>query len=97
MRPKWHQTFHPEIPYVAILLFSGGVSRAVGAEKGFHLEKFDVAARVGYNIRSSGEVDGLTGLSTGAGITFRQFTLDYALVLFGKLGPTHRISLSARI
>lgn len=67
-----------------------------GAEKNFGLQKFDVAVRLGYNTRTSGEVDGLTGLSTGAGITFKRFRLDYALVLFGDLGPTHRISLSTR-
>lgn len=53
-----------------------------------------VAIRGGWSGRtSSGDLDGLTGLSFGAGLEIFGLGADYAWAPFGLLGDTHRISL----
>ncbi|MBN1595750.1 PorV/PorQ family protein [candidate division FCPU426 bacterium] len=59
-----------------------------------------VAARVGYKIKDTGDLGGVTGLTAGLGakVPMGQTTalhLDYALLSFGDLGMTHQISISA--
>ncbi|MFH2201701.1 MAG: PorV/PorQ family protein [Elusimicrobiota bacterium] len=50
--------------------------------------------RAGYRYRWFGNTLGaISGVRTGAGISVRRFTLDYAFAPFGELGKTHRISL----
>ena len=41
------------------------------------------------------ELDEGTGLSLGLGVNFNRFRLDYAMVPYGDLGNTHRVSLAA--
>ena len=66
-----------------------------GGEKRFDLKSFSAAVRAGYNTQAAGDVDGLTGLSTGFGVEHKKLRLDYALLLFGDLGPAHRLSIAA--
>lgn len=53
-----------------------------------------VAARVGYKIKDTGELGGVTGLTAGLGVKLSMFNLDYALVSFGDLGLSHQIALA---
>jgi hypothetical protein len=55
-----------------------------------------VSLRAGLNTLSLGDIAGLSGLSAGAGIAFSSLSVDYALVPFGELGLTHRLSLSLK-
>jgi hypothetical protein len=52
-----------------------------------------VAARVGYKIKDTGDLGGITGFTAGAGVKLSMFTVDYALVSYGDLGLTHQIAL----
>lgn len=55
-----------------------------------------VAIRAGYKIKDSGDLEGLTGLTAGAGgklnINNVILNIDYALLTFGDLGMTHQIA-----
>ncbi|MBN2466479.1 PorV/PorQ family protein [candidate division WOR-3 bacterium] len=53
-----------------------------------------VALRVGY--RTGSDYDGFSGLRAGLGISWQGIGVDYAFAPYGKLGMTHRISLSYR-
>ncbi|MCD4812426.1 PorV/PorQ family protein [bacterium] len=66
-------------------------SANVGAE---YIYNNLAAVRVGYKIKDAGELDGLVGLTAGAGIKLQMFNLDYALVSYGDLGMTHQIMAS---
>jgi len=55
-------------------------------------------ARLGYQskgdqLKTGSSKDSMTGFTTGLGINFQNFKLDYAFVPFNELGETHRISL----
>jgi hypothetical protein len=54
---------------------------------------FAAALRGGYRTVGQEKLGGLSGLSAGAGITWRQFSLDFAWVPYGDLGETFRYSL----
>jgi hypothetical protein len=70
-----------------------GVSRLqVGAEDVLYSM---LALRLGYQASlADNQIDGLTGLTMGAGFMLKGFTLDYAFLPYGDLGYAHRISLS---
>ena len=70
---------------------------AVHAGAEFRLNSL-LAFRGGYSAAPGNnlDVDGLTGVTAGLGITLNAFTLDYALVPFGDLGMTHRASIRVR-
>ena len=51
-----------------------------------------LALRGGYRIGS--DVDGLSGLRAGLGLSLHGIGVDYALAPYGKLGASHRISVS---
>lgn len=53
-----------------------------------------VAARVGYQIKNSGDLGGVTGLTAGAGVKLAMFQVDYALVSYGDLGLTHQLAIA---
>jgi hypothetical protein len=53
-----------------------------------------VAARVGYQIKNTGDLGGVAGLTAGAGVKLAMFQVDYALVSFGDLGLTHQLMVS---
>ena len=52
------------------------------------------AGRAGFTSRTIGDVSGLGGLSVGAGVSFKQFRLDYAFLPVGSIGVTHSISIT---
>ncbi len=54
------------------------------------------AARLGFNSRSLGEVSGLSGLSSGIGLGYLKYSLDYAFVPWGSLGSHHQASLTVK-
>jgi len=70
---------------------------ALGTEYRYKVkEQSTLTGRLGYNSRNSGDQNGLVGIAFGLGFGFKKYSLDYAMVPFGDLGNTHRISLSAK-
>ena len=65
-----------------------------GVEGTYHSNYF---LRAGYqlNLQETG-LNGLQGLTAGAGLAVAGFQLDYAFIPFADLGNTHRLSLSYR-
>jgi hypothetical protein len=54
-----------------------------------------LALRAGYQQSlASRQIDGLQGLTAGAGFSFKNFTLDYGVQFFGELGSSQRASLA---
>lgn len=57
---------------------------------------FSAALRAGYKTISDDRLDGLSGLSAGAGAAFRHFRFDFAWLPYGILGDTFRYALSVK-
>jgi hypothetical protein len=55
-----------------------------------------IMGRLGYKTGFKG-LDSTAGFSCGFGLSYKQYTLDYALALFGELGQTHRITFSVKL
>jgi len=53
-----------------------------------------LALRLGY--RTGSDYDGFSGLRAGLGISWQGIGVDYAFAPYGKLGTSHRISISYR-
>jgi hypothetical protein len=88
IRPRWIAGLDVGFPK------SNNAFVAVGTAYGIKLsDAWGLALRTGYNSRTSGDVSGFTGISFGLGIAYQKMKIDYALVPFGDLGMTHRISL----
>ena len=51
-----------------------------------------LALRVGY--RTGSDYDGFSGLRAGLGVSWQGIGVDYAFAPYGKLGASHRISIS---
>lgn len=51
------------------------------------------SGRLGYTTKTK-DTGGLNGITTGLGINYNTYQLDYAFVPYGDLGNTHRISFS---
>jgi long-subunit fatty acid transport protein len=51
-----------------------------------------LALRLGY--RTGSDVDGFSGLRAGLGVSWHGIGVDYAFAPYGKLGASHRISVS---
>jgi len=66
---------------------NGGIEYGIDCGK-----KIKVFPRLGYGSYVEGMED-IYGITGGIGFTFRDYTIDYAFVPYGKLGNTHRISL----
>lgn len=70
---------------------------AVGAEGVLPIGGgFEGRGRVGYSTRSGMDAGSLVGLSIGAGLRARWFSVDYAFAPYGDLGSVHVISLALR-
>lgn len=54
------------------------------------------ALRGGFDSQTLSSIDGLTGISMGFGIAFKEMSVDYAFTPYGSLGQAQRISLSCR-
>jgi flagellar motor protein MotB len=70
---------------------SHGSSLGLGGE--YRLNQ-GLAFRAGYRFSHDDYLEGLSGLSFGAGIRYLDWSLDYALTTLGDLGTAHQISLS---
>ncbi|MHB9154832.1 MAG: PorV/PorQ family protein [Endomicrobiales bacterium] len=70
---------------------------SLGTEYGVPVSKnMSVAGRAGYTTRAK-ETGGLNGISAGFGVSYLNYTVDYAFVPYGDLGNTHRISFSLKL
>jgi outer membrane protein OmpA-like peptidoglycan-associated protein len=56
-----------------------------------------VAFRAGYRFENSAALNGVTGLSLGAGARYLNWQLDYALTTIGDFGTSNQITLSLRL
>jgi hypothetical protein len=89
LSPAWNATLDLNLPndnspYVAL-----------GSEYVWMLKNgCSLSGRTGYNARNSGDVDGVSGMTFGAGFHFPRYSIDYAMVPLGALGLTQRISIS---
>lgn len=57
------------------------------------MEELSASARAGYKTVSQEKLGGLSGLSAGAGIVWKEFGFDFAWVPYGELGDTFRYAL----
>ncbi|MBI4677045.1 MAG: PorV/PorQ family protein [Elusimicrobia bacterium] len=53
-----------------------------------------LAARAGFNANTVGDIQGFSGASFGAGVTYMGMSVDYGFLPLGGLGQAHRVSLS---
>ncbi|MCX5781153.1 MAG: hypothetical protein NT145_00375, partial [Elusimicrobia bacterium] len=70
-----------------------GFYSGIGAEYLRNIKGMETALRFGYNTNVKG-LDRLGGFSSGIGLTYKKYTLDYAIAPYGEFGLTHRISIS---
>lgn len=70
---------------------------SAGAEHlAYSSDNMSVFLRAGVNTLTISDIPGLNGVSGGMGITFSYVSFDYALVPFGELGMTHRLSMTLK-
>ena len=68
---------------------------AIGVGAGYTIGNV-LQLRTGYKYKIGGnDLGAISGLTGGFGLTFLRFQIDYALIPFGVLGLTHRVSLVA--
>lgn len=105
----WHASpmFHPafdlhfpvdEDPYVSFGLearFSLGGDAGV-SERFESRSKRSAAVRAGFNQAQAREVDGLAGMTAGAGLDLGFMRFDYAWAPYGDLGMTNRVTVGFR-
>lgn len=73
-------------------IWNEGMSFSTGAEYSYASVLF---ARAGYRLREdTSGYDAASGFTMGAGLRVSGFMFDYALVPFGDLGLTHRVTVS---
>ena len=71
------------------------MSPPLGIAAGVECRPVEVLAiRLGY--RTGSDVDGFSGLRAGLGMNWHGIGVDYAFAPYGKLGASHRISISYR-
>jgi len=91
LTPAWKATFDMNFPT------DNNPYATIGSEYVWKIRSgWTMAGRVGYNGRSSGDIDGLSGPTAGFGLSMQSYSFDYAMVPMGALGLTHRISFSMR-
>ena len=68
---------------------------AIGVGAGYTIANI-LQLRTGYKYKIGGnDLGAISGLTGGFGLTLLRFQIDYALIPFGVLGLTHRVSLVA--
>jgi len=72
----------------------GGSSIKFGGE---YIYNNIVFLRAGYNMLSGSDMNIMSGICGGAGLSFNKLLIDYALVPYEDLGLTHRISLTLKL
>ncbi len=93
----WHAT--PEAGFAMDLNLPEGNSPYVtlGFEGTLKTGALSSSLRLGFNQENlQSQAGSLSGMSLGAGIAFRQMTIDYAWVPLGLLGDMNRISILFR-
>ena len=55
-----------------------------------------LAGRAGYSTRTAFDLRGMTGFSTGLGLIWKKYGLDFAWSPFGRLGSSYKLSLSVK-
>lgn len=74
-----------------------GILLGAGGEYKFAMtDNIALTGRAGYHTGNKDTGGGLTGLTMGAGISYKAYALDYAFVPFGALGNTYRVSLDMK-
>lgn len=68
----------------------------IGLEGALRQKGWAAALRLGFNAARARGLDGLRGLTAGAGFDAGRVRVDYAWVPFGDLGTTNRIQLAFR-
>ncbi len=76
----------------AILARDAPPAAAIGSEYDLGV----IALRAGVNTSAIGQVGGLAAVSGGVGFKHGGWAFDYALVPFGSLGASHRMSVSVK-
>ncbi len=91
LNDRWLTAFDLAIPE------SNDPYAALGTEYIHALKKsLSLACRLGLNTRSMGDINGITGINFGMGFQMKRMSFDYALVPFGSLSTTHRISVTTK-
>lgn len=73
----------------------GDVNRIQAGMEGIYRRQFALRAGWQFDLTDN-QLEGLTGLTVGAGYQWQDLSLDYAFLPMGTLGDSHRISLSYR-
>ncbi|MBI4802130.1 MAG: PorV/PorQ family protein [Elusimicrobia bacterium] len=60
-------------------------------------DNMSVLLRAGMNTLTLSDISGLNGISGGLGLAFSRVSVDYAVMLFGELGMTHRLSMTLKL
>jgi len=84
------------LPNDNTIIFGAGTQFVLKVDK-----EWSITPRVGYNTRTVSDLTDLKGLTCGFGfnwqsVSWKDMAIDYALVPYGKLGLTHRISLGMK-
>ncbi len=66
----------------------------IGSEYTRNIKKISLSARAGFKTTNIKALNLLSGLSLGGGITYSGLGIDYAWAPYGKLGDTHRFSIT---
>ncbi len=78
-------------PYASLGIEARLPASSVGSKK-----PWAVSLRGGYDQSRTRGLEGLTGISLGAGFDFSKMRFDYAWIPFGDLGSVNRITLAFR-
>jgi hypothetical protein len=80
-----------DLSFCQDFLISNAASAGIGLGAEYRLAQI-LALRLGY--RTGPSYEGLSGLRAGLGIAIQTFGLDYAYAPYGKIGTSHRFTLS---
>jgi hypothetical protein len=86
-KDTWNTVLDVNVPFADAKYFSVNV----GTE---YWVSGTVAARLGYKVKDTGDLGGVTGLTAGLGVKLSMFNLDYAMVSYGDLGLSHQLALT---
>jgi len=93
--PTFDAALDVNLPVDADPYASFGVESRIPAKAG-SAKPWAICIRGGFDQNRTRGVEGLTGISAGAGLDFNSMRLDYAWVPFGDLGTVNRITLAFR-
>ena len=94
--PTFDAALDVNVPVDADPYASLGVETRIPASKIGSAKPWAISVRGGYDQNRTRGVEGLTGISAGAGFDFSSLRLDYAWIPFGDLGTVNRITRAFR-